>query len=68
MTNLKTFKHRVTGKYGLFPEHFTSNPDFILYEPDSCEECKVEPVEETAEELKLPDLDEYIEEEEAGTW
>lgn len=65
MSDMKTFKHRITGKYGRYPAHFESHPDFILCEPERCEGCRVqdpEPVEELDESEELEEVPEIEEE------
>lgn len=66
MSNFRTFKHRVTGKYGVYPAHFEAYPDFILCEPETCTDCQIIP-DEVPEEIPDPEetLDDYREEDES---
>lgn len=64
MTRLITLRHKTTGKYGRYPEHFADRDDFEVYDPSGCVDCVVDNEEETASEEDKPFFETYEEEEE----
>lgn len=62
MTDFKTFKHRVTGKYGTYPAHFEVNPDFIPCEPGKCEDCQIEEPDDEVEDPPEEEFYDYYKE------
>jgi len=43
MDNMKLFRHKATGKVGLFPDHFEDYPYMELVDPTDqvCDDCVV---------------------------